>query len=131
MRWVLLLGLGPFDSHDIYLGITSRKTTHDIGKSPCCIGHTVIFIHGGNFQQFFFVLSVIWAAYLRWGCLTGGWPSEAPTEAGGTVVSSLHQTFQVLYPKWRDSEPCKAIFGRVFPYKSRIHTAYIGEDSSI
>ena len=28
-------------------------------------------------------------------------------------------------------EPYKAILGWVFPYISRIHTAYIGEDSSI
>ena len=29
------------------------------------------------------------------------------------------------------TEPYKAILGWLFPYISRIHTAYIGEDSSI
>ena len=40
-----------------------------------------------------------------------------------------NQEFQV--PKMEVLNPTKLFWGWVFPYISRIHTAYIGEDSSI
>ena len=55
---------------------------------------------------------------------------ESPTQLFELGFMSYHQKFQV--PKMEVLNLISGCFvGVVFPYISRIHTAYVGEDSSI
>ena len=49
----------------------------------------------------------------------------------GFLVATYKNSKNFRYLKWRNPEPYFRLFlGWVFPYVSRIPTAYVGEDSS-